>query len=267
MRMQRVFHRRNDEHTRSAGFTLVELVVVITIAAVLSALLLPALASAKEKSRRAVCKSNMRQLYVVFSMYAGDNSQVLPSGADNEGNYHSIRLSDQNYTNLMSGYAGGVSNIFYCPNLVFNAGPSGVGAHDRYGYVIGYSYLAVTIPPNTHGADYQVESMNLTADAPTNKLLADANYWASGQYASIQSVTSPLLRMAPHTIAGANTAQVPSATVLVPAGATNSAGLGAMGGNVELFDGSVTWWAIGSMKTYPASSVPAGNGTDAYGNW
>src|SRR5271154_3638600 len=127
MTMQRVFHRRNDEQARSAGFTLVELAVVIAMTAILTALLLPALSSAKEKSRRAVCKSNMHQLFYVFQYYADDNADTMPSAADNFGNYHSICFSDQTFTNLVLNYAGGNSNIFYCPNLVFAAGPNGVG--------------------------------------------------------------------------------------------------------------------------------------------
>jgi type II secretory pathway pseudopilin PulG len=261
MSMQRVFHRRNDKHAGSAAFTMVELAVVIAMTAVLSALLLPALSSAKEKSRRAVCKSNLHQLYYVFSMYAGDSGQTLPSAADNDGNYHSIRLSDQTFTNLVTAYAGGVSNIFYCPNLVFNAGGVGVGAHDAYGYIIGYSDLAVDVLSTVHGADSQVLAMNLTGDSPTNKLLADANYWASSPLASGQTSLTPLLKMAPHTGAGAATARVPTAGSAVP-GSTNSVGLGAMGGNIELFDGSVAWRAISSMQTYSASSL-----NDAYGNW
>jgi len=256
--MQRVFHRRNDEQARSAGFTMVELAVVIAMTAILSALLLPALSSAKEKSRRAVCKSNLHQLYFVFSMYAGDNSDVLPNAADNYGNYHSIRLSDQTYTNLVMEYADGVSNIFYCPNLVFNAGPNGAASHDSYGYIIGYSYLADDILPSTKGADYTLVPIKLTAAAMTNKLLADANYWVSG--ASGQSISSPMLKMAPHTAAGAAMGQASGSTA--SASGTNSASLGAVGGNVELFDGSVTWRTISSMDTHSASSVG-----DAYGNW
>jgi prepilin-type N-terminal cleavage/methylation domain-containing protein len=251
MKTQRVLHRRNDEPTGSAGFTLVELMVVIAMTAVLTALLLPALSSAKEKARRAICKNNLHQLYVVCDMYAGNNSDVLPNAADNIGDYHSIRLSDQIFTNLV-GYAGGNSNIFYCPNLVFGAGANGVATHDTNGYIIGYSYLADDIVISAKTLDYTLAPIKLTAVAATNELLADANYWTLAQNASI-----PLVTMAPHTASGAAMAQGSSS-----AGSTNSAGLGAMGGNVELFDGSINWRTISSMQTYFASSE-----NDAYGNW
>ena len=85
MKTQRVFRRRNDERAGSAGFTLVELVVVIAMTLILAALLLPALSGAKEKARRAVCKSDLHQLYVVCLNSANDNADVLPSAADNNG--------------------------------------------------------------------------------------------------------------------------------------------------------------------------------------
>jgi prepilin-type N-terminal cleavage/methylation domain-containing protein len=252
MSTQRVFHRRNDMRAGSAGFTLVELLVVIAMTGILTALLLPALSGAKEKSRRAVCKNNLRQLYVVFDVYANNNSDVLPSAADNINYYHSIRLSDQTFTNLVD-YASGNSNIFYCPNLVFNAGPSGLVTHDAYGYIIGYSYLADNIITTEKGAGESFEPVKLSSTAPTNGLLADPNYWTLAQNNSI-----PLMKMAPHTASGVAMAQGPSTR----AGATNSASIGAVGGNVEVFDGSVSWRTIRSMQTHSASSVD-----DAYGNW
>jgi len=64
----------------SRGFTLVELLVVMAVVAILAALLLPALASAKERSKGTACLSNLRQIGLAIRAYADDNSGNIPFG-------------------------------------------------------------------------------------------------------------------------------------------------------------------------------------------
>ena len=63
---------------RTEAFTLVELLVVITIIAILAALLLPALSSARMRAKRIACENNLRQQGVAFHSFAHDHNSKFP---------------------------------------------------------------------------------------------------------------------------------------------------------------------------------------------
>src|SRR5690606_21553786 len=68
---------------RRPGFTLIELLVVISIISLLVAILLPALARARQTAMTTVCANQIRQIGLGAIMYAGENRNVLPPNLNN----------------------------------------------------------------------------------------------------------------------------------------------------------------------------------------
>lgn len=241
-----IFNRRNG------GFTLIELLAVIAIIGILAGLLLPVLASAKERAKRLQCLNNLRQVNLSLRMYADSNNEKFPQVMAGRWAWDvPWKVGDSMVQN------GAVQRIFYCASSGFsdqdnlNLWNFQTNAYRVVGYAMTFPGTATVLATNQNpsmipqsmtdtnaGVTYPPQSTSariLMADAVISKPhnADEAHRWLNS-YINIKG-GYPKLHQTAHL------------DKTMPAG-----------GNVGMLDGHVEWRKFLQMqvRTDPASPNP-----------
>jgi prepilin-type processing-associated H-X9-DG protein len=184
---------------KKKGFTLLVLLMVISIIATLAAMLLPVLSKARERGRQAVCMSNLRQLAMAFIMYTGDYGYYPPAASDingaNNRRWFGVRASGSPWGESSFKMTPDTPIYAYLPDSKIRACPTfkrfmggWEGGAGGYGY--NDQYIGGTAPAGMPGAEISAKESRVRKPSETI-MLADCAIWQTHGLIEYAFVTAP----------------------------------------------------------------------------
>lgn len=173
--------RASVPRRRNAAFTLIELLVVIAIIAILAAMLLPALAKAKEKAKAIQCLNNAKQLGLATAIYTGENGEAYPYGINSKNDMNWADPSAwfiQLLPYLGSSTNQGGSKVYACPSDTDGAQQS-YPIPNSMRFQESYRANAYMFRPNT---SFKTPLRTTAVPAPSYMLMITEKEWNSPSY-------------------------------------------------------------------------------------
>lgn len=180
--------RINFSAPRDVGFTLIELLVVIAVIALLIAILLPALAAARESGKRIECMSNVRQIGLAFAMYTNESDDTFPV-------YAVGSISDPYtwaYFLIQGSYVPNVGTFYSCPSMkpTYSQFLNTAVRYTHYGY----NFRGIGSNAFVTGTLSGPPARNVDIKKPTHTIVlgdvADAVHLNQGRYSIVNEFVS-----------------------------------------------------------------------------